>query len=104
VEKRKKRLCGESVSFRLVVILIVLVIGGGSSGFDDIEGEAALEFHAGGAEDRAEGTRGAALLADDLANVAGSDVEAKDGGFLFCNGFDTDGVGIVDEGPGNFGH
>jgi hypothetical protein len=87
-----------SVSFGRVLILriVVLVIAGSSSSFDDIEGEAALQLHAGGAEDGAKGTRGAALFADHLANVTGSDVEAKDGCFLFCNGFYTDCGGVID--------
>ena len=87
-----------SVSFGLVVILVivVLVVVGGAVGFDDIEREAALQLHAGGAEDGSQGTRGAALFADNLANIAGSDVKAKDSGFLFCKGFHTDCVGIVD--------
>ena len=89
----KKRLRGASVSFGLVGVVGIV---GGSSSFDDIEGEATLELHAGGAEDGSQGTRGAALFADNLANIAGSDVKAKDSGFLFCKGFHTDCVGIVD--------
>ena len=38
-------------------------------GFDDVEGEAAAVLHAGGAEDGAEGAGGAALFADDFADV-----------------------------------
>jgi hypothetical protein len=67
-----------------------------TSGFYDIERESALQLHAGGAEDRSQRTRGTTLFANDLANVAGSNVKAKDGGFLFGEGFYTDSVGIVD--------
>jgi hypothetical protein len=97
----KKRLRGASVSFGLVGVVGIV---GGSSSFDDIEGEATLELHAGGAEDGTKGARGAALLPDDLADIAGGDVKSKDGGFLFGNGFYTNGVGIVDESPCNFRH
>ena len=68
----------------------------GSAGLDDIEREAALQFHAGRTKDGTQRARGATLLADDLTNVAGSDVEAKDGGFLFGESFYADGVRIVD--------
>jgi hypothetical protein len=100
-EEAQEEAARASVSFRLVVVDLGT---GGTSGLDDIEGEAALELHAGSAEDGAKGARGASLFANDLTNVAGSDVKAKDGGFLVGNCFDTDGVGIVDESPGNFSH
>lgn len=47
--------------------------------FDNVEGEAVLELHARGAEDGSEGSRGATLLADDLADLAGGDAKAKQG-------------------------
>jgi hypothetical protein len=101
-EEAQEEAARASVSFRLVVLDLGIV--GGTAGLDDIEGEAALELHAGGAEDGTKGARGASLFANDFTNVAGSDVKAKDGGFLVGNCFDADRVGIVDEGPGNFGH
>jgi hypothetical protein len=79
-----------SVSLGLVVVVVGLGIARGTIGLDDIEREAALQLHAGGAEDGSQGTRGAALFADDFADVRGGDMEAKDGGFLFGKSFDTD--------------
>jgi hypothetical protein len=75
-----------------------------TTGLDDVEREAALQFHTGRTKDRPQRARGASLLPDDLTDIAGGDVEAKNGRFLFGNGLDSDRVGIVDQGPGNLGH
>jgi hypothetical protein len=91
-------------SFSLIVILVIVRLGKGATGFDDIEAEAALEFHAGRAKDRAKRTGGATLFADDLADVAGSDMEAEDGGFLFGESFDTNGICVVYERARDFRH
>ena len=63
-----------------------------------------VQLHAGGAEDSAQGARGAALLADDLANVTGGDMEAKYGGVLVSKDFNPDRIRIIDEGPSNLSH
>jgi len=76
----------------------------GSAGLDDIEREAALQFHACRTKDGTQGARGAALLSDDLTNVTGGDVEAKYSGLLVSEDFYADRIGIIDEGPGNFRH
>jgi hypothetical protein len=76
----------------------------GTVGLDDIEREAALQFHAGCTEDGTQGARSATLLADDFSNVAGSDVEAKYGCVLVGKDFHPNRIGIIDEGPGNFRH
>ena len=76
----------------------------GSACLDDIEREAALQLHAGCTKDGTQGARGAALLSDDLTDVAGSDVEAKYGGLLVSEDFYANRIGIIDEGPGNFRH
>ncbi len=73
-----------------------------STGLDDVEGEAALELHAGGTEDGAQGARGSTLLADHLADVASRDMEAKDGGFLFGEDLDANSVRVVHQCTGNF--
>ena len=76
----------------------------GSAGLDDIEREAALQFHAGRTKDGTQGARGATLLSDDLTDVAGGDVEAKYGRLVISKGFHTNRIGIIDEGPGNLRH
>ena len=75
-----------------------------AAGLDDIEGEAALELHAGGAEDGSQGARGASLFANHLADIAGGDVETEDGSVLVGQDFNLDSVCFVDESPGNFQH
>jgi hypothetical protein len=85
-----------------VIVGVVRVVG--SAGLDDIEREAALQFHAGRTKDGTQGARGATLLSDDLTNVAGSDVEAKYGCVLVGKDFDPNCIGIIDEGPGNLRH
>jgi hypothetical protein len=76
----------------------------GSTGLDDIEREAALQFHAGRTKDGTQGARCATLLSDDLPNVAWGDMEAKDGRLLLSKDFHPNRIGIIDEGPGNFRH
>lgn len=92
------------VAILIVAVIVVMVIVGVASGLDDVEREAALEFHAGGTEDGTQGARGAALLADDFAYVAGGDVEAEDGGLLFGKDFNLNRVGIIDQGSSDFRH
>lgn len=89
------------VALRVVVGIVVVV---SSTGLDDIEREAALEFHAGCAEDGTQGARGATLLPDDLTDVARSDVEAKDGCLLISKDFHPNRIGIIYQGPGNLRH
>jgi hypothetical protein len=76
----------------------------GSAGLDDIEREAALQFHAGRTKDGTQRARGATLLSDDLTNIAGSDVKAKYGRILVREDFYSNRIGIIDKGPGNFRH
>jgi hypothetical protein len=85
-------------------LLVVVVVLGGAAGLDDVERETALELHAGGAENRAEGACCASLLADYFADVGGRNVKAKDGGVLIGYNLYLHGVGIVYQGPGNLGH
>ena len=76
----------------------------GSACLDDIEREAALQFHAGCAEDGTQGARGATLLSDDLTDIAGSDVKAKYGRLLVSKDFHPNRICVIDEGPGNLCH
>jgi len=89
------------VAIREIARIVRIV---GSACLDDIEREAALQFHAGCAEDGTQGARGATLLPDDLTDVAGGDVEAKYGCVLVSKDFHSNRIGIVDEGPGNLCH
>jgi hypothetical protein len=89
------------VALRVIVGVVRMVA---SAGLDDIEREAALQFHAGRTKDGTQGARGATLLSDDLAYVAGGDVEAKYGCVLVGKDFHPDRIGIIDEGPGNLRH
>ncbi len=89
------------VALRVVVGIVVAV---GSAGLDDIERESALEFHTGCAKDGTQRARGATLLPDDLPDVAGSDVKAKDSCFLISQDFHPNRIGIIYQGPGNLRH
>jgi hypothetical protein len=71
------------------------------AGFDDVEGEAALELHAGCTEDSAKGTRCAALLANYFADVAGSDMKPKYRRILFVKNLYTNRFGVIDQRAGN---
>jgi len=76
----------------------------GSACLDDIERESALQFHAGRTKDGTQGARGAALLSDDLTDVAGSNVKAKYGRLLVSKDFHPNRICVIDEGPGNLCH
>ncbi len=89
------------VALRVVVGFAVIV---GSTGLDNVEREAALQFHAGRSKDGTQRTRGATLLSDDLTDVAGGDVEAKYSCLLVSKDFHPNSIGIIDEGPGNLRH
>ena len=102
--KQERLSAGGSVSVVVILVVVVVVIVGVATGLDDVEGEAALEFHAGGTEDGAQGARGATLLADDFADVAGGDVETEDGGLLIGKDFDSNRICVVDQGPSDFRH
>jgi hypothetical protein len=93
---------GRAIGSRSVSIGRIVVVG--STGLDDIEREATLQFHAGRTKDGTEGARGATLLSDDFADVAWGDVEAKYGCVLVGKDFHPNRIGIIDEGPGNFRH
>ena len=58
--------------------------------FQDIERVAVMELHADGAQDRADGAGGSALLADDFADVLGSNLEPEDSVLLAGNGLHLD--------------
>jgi len=83
------------IALRVIVGVVRMV---GSAGLDDIEREAALQFHAGRTEDGTQGARGATLLSDDHT------VEAKYGCVLVSKDFHPNRIRIVDEGPGNLRH
>jgi len=102
---RKARLFHDSSSAgRAIVesILLVFDVVDALIGLDDIEGEAAMVFHAGGAEDGAEGAGGAALFPDDLTDVRGRDLKPENGDVLVHNGFDADCIRVVDQGLSDF--
>ncbi len=88
----------------LVALSVKVVRMVGSAGLDDIEREAALQFHAGRTKDGTQGARGATLLSDDLTNIAGGDVEAKYRCVHVSHDFYPNRIGIIDEGPGNLRH
>ena len=89
------------IALRVIVGVVRMV---GSAGLDDIEREAALQFHAGRTEDGTQGARGATLLSDDLTDIAGGNVEAKYGCVLVSKDFHPNRIRNVDEGPGNLRH
>jgi hypothetical protein len=96
---------GTSVSLDVVRVGVrVRVIVGFTTGLDNVEREAALQLHAGRSKDGPQRARGASLLSDDLTDIAGGDMEAKNGRFLLGNSLYPDRVGIVDQGPGNLRH
>jgi hypothetical protein len=90
-----------SVSLVVVMVVVRLMF---STGLDDVEGETALQLHTGRSKDGPQRARSASLLSDDLTDIAGGDMETKNGRFLLSKGLYTDRVGIVDQGPGNLGH
>src|SRR5262249_25826927 len=53
--------------------------------FNDVEVVFAVAAQAGGVEDGAQRARGAPLLADDLAQVAGGDAQLQHGAAIFVN-------------------
>ena len=65
--------------------------------FDDVEREAMLQLHAGSAEDGANGTSSAPLLANNLANVGRSDAKTQNSRGSLWNYLDTDGLRMVDK-------
>jgi hypothetical protein len=69
--------------------------------FDDVEGESALELHAGCTKDGTKGARRAALLADDLPDIAGSDVEPKYRRILLVENLYTNRFGVINQRAGN---
>jgi hypothetical protein len=76
--------------------LLFVLVGGTIVGLDDVQRKATSVFHAGGAQDRAKRARCAALFADDLAYVSGSNLEPKYSGVLIEDDLDVDGLGVVD--------
>ena len=66
--------------------------------FQDFQREPAVEFHPRGAQERADGSRGAALFADDLAQVAGCDTQLQDGNLLALDFMDVNLVGQIYKG------
>jgi hypothetical protein len=90
-----------SVALGVVMVIVRMMV---TTGLDDVERETALQLHAGRSKDGPQRTRGASLLPDDLTDIGRGDMQTKDSRFLFGNGLDPDGVGIIDKGPGNLGH
>jgi len=72
--------------------------------FDDVEGEAVVELHAGCAQNRAQRACGPALFADDFADVRRSNEEAKHGGICFADRFYADSGWVVDKSLSDFGY
>jgi hypothetical protein len=87
------------LGFLRVVVLLMA-----STGFDDVERETALQFHAGSAENGAQRARSASLFADHLSDIAGRNVKTEDGGILVGQNFDLDRGGIVHEGSRDLRH
>ncbi len=88
----------------MIVVFGIVVRWMNPASLDDIQGEPALELHAGGTENGTKRARGAPLLTNHFADIAGGDVETEDGSLLVGQDFNFDSVGIVDESPGNFQH
>jgi hypothetical protein len=78
------------------VLVDIVVVGVRAIGFNDIEGKTVTKLHAGGAKDGAQGPGRPALLSYDFTDIRRSDVKAKDGGVLFGQNFDLNGVGVID--------
>lgn len=66
--------------------------------FQDFQREAAVQLHACRSQQRADGSRGAALFADDLAQVAGRDPQFQDRYLLALNFMDVNLVGQIYKG------
>jgi len=84
----------------------LIVIGSVATAFglDDVESETVAELHAGRAQNGAQGSRCATLLANHLTDVAGRDTEAKHGYVVIGNCFDLDSRWFIDQSPNNFLH
>ena len=72
--------------------------------FDDVEGEAVVELHAGCAQNRAQRACGPALFADDFADVRGSDTQAEYGVFIPGHSLHFHCLWVVNQGLGDFCH
>src|SRR5262245_39510751 len=68
---------------------------------EDFEDGPLVLLGGGGLEQLAHGARGAALLADDLAQIVLGDGELVDGGAVLVELLDLDLVGLVDQGLGD---
>ena len=65
--------------------------------FQDFQREPAVQLHARGAQQRADGSRGAALFADHLSQVAGRDSQFQHGDLLALHFADGDLVGQINK-------
>src|SRR5580704_18781868 len=74
---------------RSILLLFVL--------FDDVESEAMAILHAGSAEKGAHAAGGTAHLADNFADVIGSDLKADDGAVFPLRGADLHLFRLIDE-------
>ena len=63
--------------------------------FQNLQREAPVQLHPGRAQQRANGTRGSALLADDFSQVAGRDPQLQHCDLLALNFFDANLVGQI---------
>lgn len=61
----------------------------------DVESEPVLGLHTGGAEQGSYGSRGPALLANNLAEIGLGDSQAQQGCFALGHRFDLDLVGMI---------
>jgi hypothetical protein len=65
--------------------------------FQDFKSEAAIELHAGSAQQRADAARGSPLFSDDLSQVAGRNSQLQHRDLLACYLMDTYLVGQIDK-------
>jgi len=70
--------------------------------FEDVEREAVMQLHADGSENCAHRACGAALFADDLADILRRDAQLEDGVFIAVDGLDLNGGWLVHESLGDF--
>ena len=82
-------------------LIAVLVYG---LALDNIEGEALVEFHAGRAQDRAQGTRGAALLSDHFTDVTRRYMKTKYGRISIRVRINMHRFRMIHQCSGNFAH
>src|SRR6185312_4132838 len=72
--------------------------------FDNLQRMPLVQLHAGGADDRAQGSRGASLLADHFAQVPLCYAQLEHGALRTRNGFNGYKIGLIDQSLGDLQH